>query len=515
VEDDLSLSPQGEPAEAKNAEVAELPVDKLLKTGEPESVWNAYFAEHPDVDPAAVRQAVRRLMDGKRFDHLIALVSAALRHGQPQSWMYEAMSLAMQAQNRPREEIERVAMSAVDFAQTPLDLMVVGMYLQRQLGLNRRALEVYQQVAQMAPLQPEPYIAGLDVAEEINDLPGIQWATTGILSQAWPAKQQHIFERAARTAYATLEDLRKENRLEEARQFEAALDEALVRDCVVRVSWTGSADVDLTVIEPSGSICSYRVPRSTGGGVILGDVTSETSLTGAEGYSEFYVCPRGFDGTYRMVLRRVWGSVTGGKVRVEVYTHYWSKDEILKAKWVELKGDEAVVQFDLADGRRVEPLKEHQLANTVLPQLEIRQQVLAQQLAGAIDPGAYSSFGQSRNRPFVGGFVPLVGGGAVGYQPVITWVPEGAMMFANAVISADRRYVRISPMPNFQGIAEVNVFNMATGSNTQGRGGTGGQGFSGLFGGGGGGFGGGGFGGGGFGGGGFGGGGFGGGGGFF
>ena len=36
-------------------------------------------------------------MNAKKFDHVIALIQAALRHHQPQPWMYEAMALAMQA----------------------------------------------------------------------------------------------------------------------------------------------------------------------------------------------------------------------------------------------------------------------------------------------------------------------------------------------------------------------------------------------------------------------------------
>jgi hypothetical protein len=89
-------------------------------------------------------------------------------------------------------------------------------------------------------------------------------------------------------------------------------------------------------------------------------------------------------------------------------------------------------------------------------------------------------------------------------RPEITTLPDGTTFSASAVISADRRYVRVTPMPMFSGIGEVTTFTF-TGDQT-GQGGTGG------IGGGGGGFGGGGFGGGGFGGGGFGGGGFGGGG---
>ena len=97
------------------------------------------------------------------------------------------------------------------------------------------------------------------------------------------------------------------------------------------------------------------------------------------------------------------------------------------------------------------------------------------------------------------GFGFPVGGGAVGYRPVITTLPEGAFMTVTGVVSADRRYVRISPSPNFNGIGEIFTFNFVSGQGgTQGGGaggglggggiGGGGGGFGGGFGGGGGGF---------------------------
>ena len=54
--------------------------------------------------------------------------------------------------------------------------------------------------------------------------------------------------------------------------------------------------------------------------------------------------------------------------------------------------------------------------------------------------------------------------GAVGYRPMITTLPEGANFSTNAVISADRRYVRVSPSPTFSQITEVNTFNFVTGT---------------------------------------------------
>jgi hypothetical protein len=55
----------------------------------------------------------------------------------------------------------------------------------------------------------------------------------------------------------------------------------------------------------------------------------------------------------------------------------------------------------------------------------------------------------------------------VGYRPVITTIPEGANFATNAVISADRRYVRVSPSPTFSQITEVNTFNFVTGQGQQ------------------------------------------------
>lgn len=46
----------------------------------------------------------------------------------------------------------------------------------------------------------------------------------------------------------------------------------------------------------------------------------------------------------------------------------------------------------------------------------------------------------------------------VGVRPVITVLPEGTNMSASAIISADRRYVRITPVPIFSGVTSVETF---------------------------------------------------------
>jgi hypothetical protein len=53
---------------------------------------------------------------------------------------------------------------------------------------------------------------------------------------------------------------------------------------------------------------------------------------------------------------------------------------------------------------------------------------------------------------------------------VITTLPEGTNFQASAVISADRRYVRVTSTPFFSLIGDVSTFNFATGNSTGGGG---------------------------------------------
>lgn len=54
-------------------------------------------------------------------------------------------------------------------------------------------------------------------------------------------------------------------------------------------------------------------------------------------------------------------------------------------------------------------------------------------------------------------------GGRVGYAPVITTLPSGASLAAGAVVSPDRRYVRINAAPFFSQVNGFSTFNMANG----------------------------------------------------
>ena len=178
-----------------------------------------------------------------------------------------------------------------------------------------------------------------------------------------------------------------------------------------------------------------------------------------------------------------------------------------------------MVTFELKDGRRQEALAQAQAANAAQAMIGVNQAILAQMVAAPAanaaavanpaavnpaaaanananniaqllaqinDPNVAQAFALSRDPStanngagggdlIVGnGLNPFVLQGAVGYQPVITTLPEGTNLVATAVISADRRYVRISAVPLFSSIGNITTFNFATGAQSVQRG-SGGQ----------------------------------------
>ncbi len=428
----------------------------------------------------------------KKHEEIIAVIEAALRHDQAQPWMYEVLAMSMKAADRPQEEIDRAIMSAAEFTQNAADLMYLGAFL-TQSNMDRRALQIYRQAAQIEPLWPEPYYYGMMAARNLEDLPGLEWLTAGILGQAWPPSQARLWDDAMRVAQARLDELEKNNRKDDADHLIAVINQALVRDCVVRVRWTGDADIDVMVKEPAGTVCSLRNLRTTSGGILVNDPPSDDKV-GIDGHVAVYACPKAFSGNYQLLIRRVFGKLTTGQVSVEVITHYNTPQAHVEEKKIPLGSGEALVKFDVADGRRKESIQEQKAINAAVDSVAeakmIRntQAILAQQLNAANDPQASAALAAAQQQsasssaaasqmeqvtPY--GFPTAWANGlhgAVGYQPIITTLPSGTNLMATGVVSADRRYVRITTVPLFSAISAVSSFNVASGGAAQGLAGT-------------------------------------------
>lgn len=72
--------------------------------------------------------------------------------------------------------------------------------------------------------------------------------------------------------------------------------------------------------------------------------------------------------------------------------------------------------------------------------------------------GQAASINDGAQRPFVTSVVPIVGDFAVAHQPIITLLPDGTNLNVQAVVSDDRRFVKMNLVPMFSQVTEVTQF---------------------------------------------------------
>ncbi len=81
--------------------------------------------------------------------------------------------------------------------------------------------------------------------------------------------------------------------------------------------------------------------------------------------------------------------------------------------------------------------------------------------------GQSASVNDGSARPFVTSVIPVVGDFAVAHQPVITILPDGTNLNVTAVVSDDRRFVRLQLVPFFSQVTEVETFTFDGSTTTE------------------------------------------------
>ena len=81
--------------------------------------------------------------------------------------MYQAYAIALRATDAPREEVERALLSAVDFAETPEDVIHVAARLE-DIGSHAAALKLCRSLAAIDEYRREPYVMGLAAGSEVG-----------------------------------------------------------------------------------------------------------------------------------------------------------------------------------------------------------------------------------------------------------------------------------------------------------------------------------------------------------
>ncbi len=81
--------------------------------------------------------------------------------------------------------------------------------------------------------------------------------------------------------------------------------------------------------------------------------------------------------------------------------------------------------------------------------------------------GQSANVSDGASRPFVTSVVPVVGDFAVAHQPIITILPDGTTLDVQAVVSDDRRFVRLNLVPFFSQVTDVETFTFDGSTTTQ------------------------------------------------
>ncbi|MBI3862506.1 MAG: hypothetical protein HY290_11485 [Planctomycetia bacterium] len=358
------------------------------------------------------------------------------------------LALEMQLAGRPREEVERVLLSNVDFSAVNVsNLLYSGAFLTR-FGAKERALALYRQASIVDPTRLEPYLLGLKLAQEAENPEAVGWAVSGILQRAWGRDHETLHKNARAIADELEKKLRDLGNQPAADRLALEVADASKTDLTIELTWSGKADLDLLVEEPSGAVCSSENPATTGGGIFVHDGYGGEQ----KDCHDNYVCPRGMPGDYRVIVRHISGDVVGKRAVLNIMRYGGTSRETIDQFTVKLSDKDKVVRVTLEHGR----LKEL----TAVPLLDMprehlggarhnrRERLVADSIADKAARGRLIE-----ERPRQRGNRP-----APGYQPLITVLSEGVTNTAMAVVTGDRRYVRMTLIPQFTSITEVQTF---------------------------------------------------------
>ena len=437
-----------------------MPLDTALS--EPRALWDDYF-EKRTPSPVDIRNLVVQLNEAQKFEHVIAVIESAIRHDQVQPWMFPVLATTMKIVGRPPEAIERVLLSQVDYGGKDVSSMVYsGAYLTR-FGAERQALKMYQQASLVAPARPEPYIMGLRLARKLKDYDAVEWAAAGILTNAWTPDYRTLHQNAINAVRDSMQELTNAGKVERAEQMEIAMAEARKRDLALKLTWSGEGDVDLIVEEPWGTICSSTTPQTAGGGAFVHDGAGPEQKNSYDAY----VCAEAVPGFYRVRIRHIWGTIVGKRAKLEVIRYRGSANETRKSYTVVLGQEDAVVRISLKEGRRSErrdvPRDDAEATSGLTGPGRGRVQLTG----GVGSEGRQAGRRFQNSRAFRGGANP-------GFQPVVRTLGDGVSNAAMAVISGDRRYVRLSLNPAINTITDVFTFSFINSGAATGGGGGGG-----------------------------------------
>jgi len=433
------------------------------------NLWEKHLSMEPESD-GSLRAALVTLIDKQKYRESIDLLNSITRHQDAPSWAFPALALAEQLFGGEPTVVRQAILSIVD--QNPFDLSTrldAAEQLARA-GLKTEAFELLRHTAAEFGPSVNVYFLTLRLAAAELDGDMLTWSTENLLAHEWPSEGKDVHSETRSVVTNVVTRLRSQGRKEDAERLQRIAEAARIRDIEVTVHWEGEADIDLSVVEPSNLFCSPLTPRTLGGGVLSTD---------SKGTTEKYIAAEAWSGEYEIRIQPVWGKPIGGIANVDIVVHRGTKEERRERRTVKIEGvgpeGIAPIKLTLDQGRRTQPAElspDRQLLYAAdEEQKENGRAQLRQRVNGAnAEPGPIpprGRFGALRQ-----GMGAVGGGGVVAFDPVITPIPNGTRLTAQAVVSADRRFVRLQMVPLIQTIQSVNdVRTISVGGAVSGGGG--------------------------------------------
>jgi tetratricopeptide (TPR) repeat protein len=395
-------------------------------------------------------------------DHAVEFLKANLRqHIVVEAWVYKSLAIALRLSGGSAEDIERAEVSTAD-----MEPKNGRGYLEAATALAQDekyglALAFCRQAALLEPGAPHAYEEALGYAELARDPKAMQWAANNLLERDWPVENKQLHDRALQKIDALVKHLNQQGRKDEADRLASALAKAGKRDLVIKLNWQGEADLDLHVYEPTGSACSPLHRQTIGGGVLIGDSLADMTR-------ETYLAAEGFSGEYEVEIEKVWGRPLNNKAQLKIIRHQGTPEEREQLLTVELKSRHSErIRVKLDDGRRTEtayvpPPSAQKKSDPASAQLDSpdkvlhKLRVLADPEVTGVGRGTPTGDVVSQGRPVLPSQIKAGKREATPdndrtlYQTRVKPFVQHAMdVTASAVLSADRRSIRLSMTPVF------------------------------------------------------------------
>jgi hypothetical protein len=424
-------------------------------------IWQEALAKGVN-EPGLIIAVADFLVEHQKFDHAAEFLKANLRQAiVARPWVYEALAVALKESKGSPEDIERAQLSIVDMEPQDAEGYLRASQAMADGKRWDRAVAFCRQASLLEPDAPRAYEEALLFAELSKDTEAMQWAAGNLLSRDWPVENQELHDKAKDKLNALTRLLEGEKREDDASRMAAAVQRQQHRDLVINLTWQGEADLHLEVKEPVGTICTPSQRQTPGGGVLLGGTCSEPNR-------ESYLAAQGFSGDFEVRVRRVWGRPLGSKATVEIIEHQGTPQETLRRETV-VVDQSNVFKISLSQGRRktlahVPPASAYQKPKAAVAQAGAKGGII-EKLRSVADPDLYGSKASMRGGIASSGSPvgpdfqpPPPGGGGPGgpgqppivQQPIVSPFANNLDMTAQAMVTADRRYVRLSVAGTFQ-----------------------------------------------------------------